>query len=162
MDRWYISSPCCSHKSNHHVCNENAIYRAPQPLWIRARQTPRTLMCKMLLPERTPNQHRLPPRPLPILHIRKQQLKAIAQCPHIRIHIPLKLKRLRDDFDWPALKLRVLARFEVEEEIARVFGVNAEGVDGAFGVGFRVGGEPAFWLYPKKPISFIAQSLRRK
>jgi len=37
------------------------------------------------------------------------------------------------------LHLGVLARFEAEEEVAGVFGVDAEVVDGAFGVGFRVG-----------------------
>lgn len=38
----------------------------------------------------------------------------------------------------------MLPGFETKEEIARMFRVDAEGVDGTFGVGFGVGGEPAF------------------
>lgn len=45
-----------------------------------------------------------------------------------------------DDLDGPILQLRVLPGFEAEVEVARVFGVDAEGVDATFGVGFRVGG----------------------
>lgn len=82
----------------------------------------------------------LTPRPLPILHVREQELEAVAQRPHIGIHVPLELERLGHDFHGPALQLRVLPGFEAEEEIARVFGVDAEGVDGSFGVRFRVGG----------------------
>ncbi len=47
---------------------------------------------------------------------------------------------MRYDLDGPILQLRVLASLETEEEVAWVFGVDAEGVDGAFGVGFGVGG----------------------
>ena len=50
---------------------------------------------------------------------------------------------MRDDLDGPILQLRVLAGFEAEEEVARVLGIDAEGVDGAFGVRFRVGGQPS-------------------
>ena len=38
----------------------------------------------------------------------------------------------------------MLAGFEDEVEVARVFGIDAEIVDGPFRVGFGVGGEPAF------------------
>lgn len=82
--------------------------------------------------------HYLPP--LPTLHVREQQLEAITQRAHIGVHVLLQLKGIGHDFDGPVLHLRVLARFEAEVEVARVFRVDAEVVDGAFGVGFRVGG----------------------
>ena len=49
-----------------------------------------------------------------------------------------------DDFHWPTLQFCVLTRLEDEEEITRVFGVDAEIVHGPFGVGFGVCRQPAF------------------
>ena len=78
--------------------------------------------------------------PLTTLHIREQQFKPIAQRPHVRIHVLLQLKSLGHHFDRPLLHARLLARFEGEDEVAGVFWVDAEIVDGAFRVGFRIGG----------------------
>ena len=91
---------------------------------------------------------RLPPLlpPLTRLQVGKQQLKAITKRFHIRILVLLQLKRLRNNFDGPALQFRVQTGFEAEMEVAGVFGVDAEGVVAAFGVRFRVGCEPALWL----------------
>lgn len=82
--------------------------------------------------------------PLAALHVGKKQLEPIAQRHHTRIHVPLQLEGLRNHLDRPALQLRVLAGFEAQEEIAGVFGIDAECVDGTLGVRFRVGGQPAF------------------
>lgn len=81
--------------------------------------------------------------PLRILHIREKKFESIAQGPHVRIGVFLQLESLRDDFDGPVLQLRMLAGLETQEEIPRVFGVDAEGIHGAFRVGFRVGRKPA-------------------
>lgn len=54
---------------------------------------------------------------------------------------------MRNHFHRPTLEPGVLAGFEDEEEIAGMFGVDAEIVHGAFGVSFGVGGKPAFCLY---------------
>ena len=67
--------------------------------------------------------------PLAALHVRKKQLEPIAQRPHIRIHIFLQLESLRHHLDGPLLHLGVLPGFEAEEEVAGVFGVDAEIVD---------------------------------
>jgi hypothetical protein len=83
--------------------------------------------------------------PFSILQTLEQQLEPITQSTHILIRILLQLKRIRDDLDRPILHRRVLPGFEAEEEVAGVFWVDAEGVDGAFGVRFGVGGEPALW-----------------
>ena len=78
--------------------------------------------------------------PLATLHVRKEQFEPVTQGPHVRVGIPLQLKGVRDDLDGPILQLCVLAGLEAEEKVAGVLGVDAEGVDGAFGVGFRVRG----------------------
>ena len=80
--------------------------------------------------------------PLPTLHIRKQQLEPVTQRPHIRVHIPLQLKSLRHHLDSPMLHLCVLARFEAQQKVAGVLGVDAEVVDGTFRVGLGVGCQP--------------------
>lgn len=83
--------------------------------------------------------------PLSILHIREEQLEAIAQRPHIGVHVLLELERLRNDFDSPMLNLGMLASFEAQEEIAGVFGIDTEIVDGPLGIGFGVCGQPSFY-----------------
>ena len=83
--------------------------------------------------------------PLPILHIREEQLEAIAQRSHIGVHVLLELERLRNDFDSPMLNLGMLASFEAQEEIAGVFGIDTEIVDGSLGIGFGVCGQPSFY-----------------
>ena len=50
--------------------------------------------------------------PLTALHVCEQKLEAIAQRSHIRVHILLEFKRLRDDFDSPMLHLGMLASLE--------------------------------------------------
>ena len=82
--------------------------------------------------------------PFPALHIGEKQLESIAQRPHIRVHIPLELKSLRNHFYRPALQLSMLPRLEAEEKISRVFGVDAESVHGTFRIRLRVSGKPAF------------------
>ncbi len=67
--------------------------------------------------------------PLTALHISEEQLEPIAQSPHIRIHILLQLKSLRNNLHRPILNLSVLTGFEAEEEVASVLGVDAEIVD---------------------------------
>ena len=57
----------------------------------------------------------------------------------------MELKRLRNNFDSPMLDLSMLAGFEAQEKIARVFGVDAEIVDRTLGIGFGVGGQPSLW-----------------
>lgn len=83
--------------------------------------------------------------PLSILHIREEQLEAIAQRSHIGVHVLLELERLRNDFDSPMLNLGMLASFEAQEEIAGVFGIDTEIVDGSLGIGFGVCGQPSFY-----------------
>ena len=82
--------------------------------------------------------------PFLILHVREQEFEAITQSPHILVRNPPQLERAGDDLDVPVLDLGVLPVFEAEEEVAGVLGVDAEVVDGPFGIGFRVGGQPAF------------------
>ena len=75
----------------------------------------------------------------------ESQLKAIAQRAHIRVRILHQLKRIRDDLDRPRIKTCVLPSLEAEREVAGMLLVEAEGVDGALGVGFGVGCQPAFY-----------------
>lgn len=56
--------------------------------------------------------------------------------------MPLQLKSVRDDLDGPRCNLCFPSGFEAEFEVSGVFGVDAEGVHGAFRVGFCVGFEP--------------------
>ena len=91
----------------------------------------------------------LPPR-LPIhpgsgTFISKEQLEPILQRPHIRILVTLQLKGIGNDFDGPVGLRSVLSGFEAQVEVARVFGVETEGVHAALGVGFGVGCEPLFY-----------------
>jgi hypothetical protein len=51
----------------------------------------------------------------------------------------MQLKAIRDHLDGPIHQLGVLAGFEAQVEVARVFRVEAEDVDAAFWVRFRVG-----------------------
>lgn len=81
---------------------------------------------------------RLPPNA--ILHIRKKQFETITQIPHTGVRIPLQLKALWDDLDRPVHQLGMLPRLEAQVEVAWILRVDAELVDGAFGVGFGVGG----------------------
>ena len=81
--------------------------------------------------------------PLTALHILEKQLESIAQSPHIRIQRFLELERLRHDLDGPMLNLGVLAGFEAEEEVAGMFGVDAEIVDRSLRVGLGVGCQPS-------------------
>ena len=78
------------------------------------------------------------------LHVREDQLEAIAQRPHVWIHVFLQLECIRNDFDEPMLYLCVLAGFEAEIEVPCVFGVDAEVVDAPFWVGLGVSRQPAF------------------
>lgn len=50
--------------------------------------------------------------PLSSLHVCEKELEAIAQRPHVRVHVLLELERLRNDFDSPMLDLGMLASFE--------------------------------------------------
>lgn len=75
----------------------------------------------------------------PALHIRKQQLESIAQCPHVWIRIALQLVTLWDHLHRPAMHLRMTSGLEAEEEVARVLGVDAEGIRRAARVGRGVG-----------------------
>lgn len=75
----------------------------------------------------------------------KQEFEAVAQGAHVRVHGLLQLEGVGDDLDGPVLELGVLAGLEAEVEVARVFGVDAEGVHAPLRVGFRVGRQPAFW-----------------
>lgn len=76
------------------------------------------------------------------LHIRKQQLEPIAQRAHVRVRVALQLEALWYDLDVPVLQRGILPCFEAEVKVAGVFGVDAEGVHGAFGVGHGVGFQP--------------------
>lgn len=75
----------------------------------------------------------------------EQELEAVAQGAHVRVHGVLQLKGVGDDFDGPVLELGVLPGLEAEVEVARVLGADAEGVHAPFRVSFRVGRQPAFW-----------------
>lgn len=55
----------------------------------------------------------------------------------------MQLEAVRDHLDRPIHEFGVLAGLEAEIEVAGVFGVDAEDVDAAFRVGFRVGGQPS-------------------
>ncbi|KFZ16371.1 hypothetical protein V502_05134 [Pseudogymnoascus sp. VKM F-4520 (FW-2644)] len=70
---------------------------------------------------------------------RKPKLKPIAQRAHIRVRVLEQLKGVGDDLDGPGVELGVLPALEAQVEVARVLGVDAEGVDGALGVGLGVG-----------------------
>lgn len=79
------------------------------------------------------------------VHILKQELEAVAQGAHVRVHGLLQLKGVGDDLDGPALELGVLPSLEAEVEVSRIFGADAEGVHASFRVGFRIGCQPAIW-----------------
>lgn len=83
--------------------------------------------------------------PLPREHVLKEELEAVAQGAHVRVHGLLQLKGMGNDLDGPVLELGMLAGLEAEMEVARVLGVDAEGVHAPFRVGFRVGRQPSFW-----------------
>ena len=100
-------------------------------------------------PPRTPRSHTKPSilypviaksPPHPILQISKQQLKSVTQIQHARVRGTVQLEAVRDDLDRPIHELGVLAGLEAEIEVAGIFGVDAEDVDAAFRVRFRVGG----------------------
>ena len=78
--------------------------------------------------------------PLLVLHVREQELEAIAQRAHVLIWDAAQLERPGDDLDVPVLDLGALPVLEAEEEVAWVLGVDAEIVDGPLRVRFRVGG----------------------
>lgn len=46
---------------------------------------------------------------------------------------------MRHDFNLPILQLSVLTCFEAEVEVSGRFGIDAERIDRAFGVGFSIG-----------------------
>ncbi len=51
----------------------------------------------------------------------------------------MQLETVWDDLDGPIHELRMLAGLETEIKVAGIFRVDAEDVDAAFRVGFRVG-----------------------
>lgn len=79
------------------------------------------------------------------LHVGEHQLEPVAQGLHVRVRVLLQLEALRDDLDWPVLEFGVLARLEAKEEVAGVFGVDAERIGRATGVGLGVGLEPLIY-----------------
>jgi len=88
----------------------------------------------------------LTPDLLRLLHVSKQQLKAITQPLHVIILDVLQLKRTWNDLNVPVMQNRLLARLEAEVKVACVLWVDTEGVHTALRIGFQVGREPA--LYP--------------
>ena len=84
-----------------------------------------------------------PSPPVPrALHVAEQDLEAVAQGLHVHVGHLLQLEGARHDLDGPALQPGVPARLEAQAEVARVLGVEAEGVDGPPRVGLGVRGEP--------------------
>lgn len=81
--------------------------------------------------------------PLVVLQIGKEQLKPVAEGPHIRIHDFLELESVRYHLDGPMLCLGMLTGFKAEQEIAWMLRINAEVVDGTLRIGLRVRHQPA-------------------
>lgn len=65
----------------------------------------------------------------PSLHVCKQKLEPVTKRSHIRVWVSLQLKPLRDDLDRPILQLSVLPSLETKVKVARIFGIDAKGVD---------------------------------
>ena len=76
--------------------------------------------------------------------MRKQSLESILKSSHIRISIPLELEAQRDNFDGPVSQRSALTGLEAQIEEARITGVGAKSVHGAFRIGFGVSREPLF------------------
>lgn len=89
----------------------------------------------------------LPPyRLTPRSQTTPEQLETILESPHVWVGVFLQLKGVWNDLDGPNGRGGILTRFETQVEVARVFGVDVEGVHASFGVGFAVGLEPLVYL----------------
>lgn len=84
-------------------------------------------------------------RSSPLAHIAEHQLETVAQGVHIGVGVLLEFEALWDDLDGPVLESRMLACLEAKEEVAGVFGVDAEGISRATRIGLGVGLKPLIW-----------------
>lgn len=84
-------------------------------------------------------------RSSPLAHIAEHQLETVAQGVHIGVRVLLEFEALWDDLDGPVLESRMLACLEAKEEVAGVFGVDAEGISRATRIGLGVGLKPLIW-----------------
>lgn len=88
----------------------------------------------------------LVPRLPPVaLHVAEHQLEPIAQGLHVRVRVLLQLVALRNHLDGPVLETRLLTRLETKEEVAGVFGIDAESIRRATRVGLGISLEPLVW-----------------
>lgn len=72
-----------------------------------------------------------------------QGLEAVLQRLHVGVLVALEFEAGGDDFGVPYDGFGLVVLLEHQHEVARVAGVEAEGVDAALGaVGERVGAEP--------------------
>ena len=78
------------------------------------------------------------------LHIGKKQFEPITQIHHAGVRGTMQLEAVGNHLHRPAHEFGILAGFEAQVKVTGVFGVDAEHVDGTFGVGFGVGRQPAF------------------
>jgi len=72
------------------------------------------------------------------------QLESIAQRFHVRILAFHQFESIGYNANWPRMGTPSLACFEAEMKIARVSLIQTEGVNGSFGIGFRVSSQPFF------------------
>jgi len=81
--------------------------------------------------------------PHPFLQIRKEQFEPIAKIQHARVRRAMQFESIRNHLDRPIHEFGMLARLETQIEVTRIFGIDAKDVDAAFGIGFRVRGQPS-------------------
>jgi len=74
------------------------------------------------------------------------KLEPVAQCAHVRVRIFQQFVRMWDDTHSPGIDVCILASLEAQVEVTRVLGIDTEGVDRTFGIGFRVSCQPAFCI----------------
>jgi len=85
------------------------------------------------------------PRFITVLHqMREDSFESVFQRTHVRVWVFLQLEGVGDNFDGPVALFRVLTSLEAQEEVAREFAVDAEGVHTAARVGLHIGGKPLF------------------
>ena len=83
--------------------------------------------------------------PAALAHVAEHQLKAVAQSVHVRVGVLLQLVALWNHLDRPVLKSCMFACLEAKVKVTGVFGVDAECICRAAGVGLGIGLEPLIY-----------------